>query len=103
MLNLDKVKDVLAIALNAYALQPAVEIVEQRHGHVFILAFNQDPAFPDVGAHMIKLERWMKKFLEVKDLELLCEDIDDINKRNTRSGRPSLKMVNARNVDKLED
>jgi hypothetical protein len=102
MLNLERVKEVLALGIEALKLQPTVEIVEQRHGHVFILAFDQAPDFPNFAHSMIKLERWMKKFLEVRDLELLCEDVDDINKRNTRSGRPSLKMVNARNVEKLE-
>ena len=92
----------LLAGCEAFNLQSTVVVSEIKHGHVWVLAFEQEPGMPVFHHTMIRLERWLKAYTGDSMIELQCESIDDKNKRDIKSGRKVAPMVNARNVEKLD-
>ncbi len=102
MIELNKAKEALANGLAQYGLQTDIEIVDVKHGHVIVLGFSQDPNMPNVAHSLIKVERYMKAYLDVLQLELQCEALSDRNKRDAKSGRAIPKLVSARGIESLD-
>lgn len=102
MIDFDLAKTTLRSSCIALGLQEDVQLVEIKPGNRLILYYYQDQSKPDFAKNMIKLERHMKETLQVRSLELLLEALEDRNKRDLKSGRKVEKLVNARNVERLD-
>lgn len=81
-------------------LQTDIKVSEIK-GDRWTLVYDQSEHHPDVGRHMIRMERIIRNIMGFENVELMCEAEADKNKRDVRTGRGS-KMVNARNVEKLD-
>lgn len=92
----------LNVGCETFDLQTTVTVIEIKHGHVWVLAFDQEPGKLNFANTMIKLERWLKTYTSDNMIELQCESIDDKNRRDVKSGRKAAPMVNARNVETLD-
>lgn len=101
MTNMEFAQDALDRGCDALGIQKSAKVVDIKKGYRWILAHTQDPAMPNFHLCMIKLERWIKAHMNVEYIELQLESLEDRNKRDIRSGR-DIKMVNARNVEKLD-
>lgn len=101
MINPRDAKIALEAGCATLGLQMSVEILEIKHGHVLVLDYDQDLKFPNFAHSMIRLERFMKTYMKVQELELQTLSMEDKNKRVKRSGREEEKLVSARNVESL--
>lgn len=70
----------------AFGLQLDVAVTEIKNDTRFVLSYKQDPAKPDFGRHMIKLERWLRDKMKF-EVELQLESIEDRNRREERTKR----------------
>lgn len=95
-----KAQEALTAGCEALGLQTDVILVEIKKATRWILAFDQAPDKPNFAYAMIRLERWLKDYLKNPNIELLCEGMDDKNKRDIKSGRKTT-LVSARNVESL--
>lgn len=82
-------------------LQQDIQVIEIKNNSRWVLAFEQSPNHPHFANHMIILEAWLRGYLNT-DVDLICESREDKNRRDIKSGRIGPKMVNARNVEKLD-
>ena len=101
-MDIETARNALKVGCATFNLQPTITVAEIKHGTVWVLAFDQDPIYADVGRKMIVLERWLKKYTGENEIELQCEALADKNKRDIKSGRKAAPMVNARNVEQLD-
>lgn len=99
------IERVLKESCEALGLQTNVIIVKVMNETRWVLHYEQDPAKPDFGDSMIKLERHIRAKLEDQPIELMLEALADKNKREVRNGRADkvVKTVSARNIESLED
>lgn len=94
-------EELLKESCEAMGLQTTVQIVNiQRNGR-WILAYDQEVGKPHFAHAMIELERLMKR-KSGQEIELLCESLEDKNKRHIRTGRAAPKLVSERGVEKLD-
>lgn len=75
-------QELLNQALKEFGLQPTVELT--RNGIRWNLHFEQDPAFPDLGQNMIRLERYLQ-LRSKRPVDLRLESETDRNKREKRN------------------
>lgn len=87
MIKFETLKNALERGLIHFDLQRDVSLVEVKNETRLVLSVVQNPQYPPFGHAMIKLERWLKTFLDVEDLELQLESKEDRNRRVERSGR----------------
>ncbi len=70
-------------------------------GARWTLGYDGVPGREDFSRSMIKLELWLRGYLNI-EVDLMLEAIEDKNKRDIRTGRQPQALVSARNVESLE-
>lgn len=101
-MDIESAQRALTIGCSTLGLQSTATVSEIKHGSVWVVAFDQDPAKPNFAYAMIKLERWLKAYTGNNMIELQCESLEDKNKRDVKSGRRAPAMVNARGIEALD-
>lgn len=91
-------------ACHELGLQQDVELLRIEKGGRWVLAYTQNPEMPHFGRHMIKLERRLKANTGQQNIELLCETIEDRNRRFKRTNREEemAKLTSARGIESLD-
>lgn len=101
MTNLETSQKNLIDACSQLGLQTSVSLMAILPNGRWVLDFEQDPNFPNFSHGMIKLERKLKEMTGNDNIDLICEGIEDKNKRDVKTGRTN-KLVSARLVESLE-
>lgn len=100
--NIKLAEEVLVLGCQATGLQEDVKVLKIKDGWRWVLGYEQDPNKPDFVNGMIRLEVWIRKFLNT-DVDLLLEPLADKNKRDVKTGRAQpIKMVSERGIEKLD-
>ena len=82
-------KEMMNIAQKLGLQASGVEIVQIKNDTRLVLAFKQDPSFPNFGNQLINIERQLREKFGV-ELEFQVEGLEDRNKRIERTKRGSL-------------